>query len=46
MIIEQIAHGDFNVSYVQLLASLMGSMIVAARGAGHGAAMAAAGGAR
>ena len=28
IIIEQIAHGDFNVSYVQLLASLMGSMIV------------------
>lgn len=27
LIIEQIAQGDFNVSYVQLLASLMGGMI-------------------
>ena len=27
VIIEQIAYGDFNASYVQLLASLMGSMI-------------------
>jgi cyclohexanecarboxyl-CoA dehydrogenase len=27
IIIEQIAYGDFNASYVQLLASLMGSMI-------------------
>lgn len=27
LIIEEIAYGDFNVSYVQLLASLMGTMI-------------------
>ena len=27
IIIEQIAHGDFNASYVQLLASLMGGML-------------------
>jgi len=28
MLIEQLAYGDFNVSYVQLMASLMGSVIV------------------
>lgn len=28
MVIEALAYGDFNVSYVQLMASLMGSMIV------------------
>jgi cyclohexanecarboxyl-CoA dehydrogenase len=28
IIIEQIAYGDFNVSYVQLLASLLGGMVV------------------
>ncbi len=28
VILEQIAYGDFNVSYVQLMASLMGSIIV------------------
>lgn len=28
VIIEQIAYGDFNVSYVQLLASLMGNIVV------------------
>jgi len=28
LIIEEIAYGDFNVSYVQLLASLMGAIIV------------------
>jgi cyclohexanecarboxyl-CoA dehydrogenase len=28
VIVEQIAHGDFNVSYVQLLASLMGGLVV------------------
>lgn len=28
MLMEQLAYGDFNVSYVQLMASLMGSIIV------------------
>ena len=28
MLIEQLAYGDFNVSYVQLMASLMGSIIL------------------
>ncbi|WP_326533387.1 acyl-CoA dehydrogenase family protein [Pseudorhodoferax sp.] len=28
MLIEALAHGDFNVSYVQLMASLMGSVLV------------------
>jgi cyclohexanecarboxyl-CoA dehydrogenase len=28
MIIEDIAYGDFNISYVQLLASLMGLIMV------------------
>lgn len=28
MLIEQLAYGDFNVSYVQLMASLMGAIIV------------------
>src|SRR3989304_6817465 len=28
LIIEELAYGDFNVSYVQLMASLMGTLIV------------------